>query len=112
MTVENPIRLLAAGRPDRDPSIGSRCRHASILQEGDRVHRAGVKAKDLVCGFGLERPSDGGGVEAARSRTNWWRALRSAQSPARVRRALSTAHAPAWNETPARQQQCGDLEPD
>lgn len=66
MALENLIRLLPARRPDRYLRIRSGSHHPPILQEGHRVHRIGVKAKDLLGGFGLERPSDGGGVEAAR----------------------------------------------
>jgi hypothetical protein len=66
MTLENPVRLLPAWRPDRDLRIRPSGRHSPILKEGNRVHRISVKAKNLLSGLGLERPSDGGGVEAAR----------------------------------------------
>lgn len=69
MTLVNLIRLLPAGRPDRDLRVRSRGRHSTIRQERDCVHRAGVKTKHLLRDFGLKRPSDGSGVEAARQDT-------------------------------------------
>ena len=65
VALEDLIRLLPACRPDRDPRIGSGGRHAPVLQEDDRVHRVGMKAKHLLRGFGRKRPSDGGSVETA-----------------------------------------------
>src|ERR1700756_2735873 len=65
MALENLIRLLATFRPDRYPCVRSGSRHTPVLQEGDSVHGIRVKPKDLLRGLGLERPADGGGVEAA-----------------------------------------------
>src|SRR5215472_7976924 len=66
MAFENPVRLLPAECPDRYLCIRSGSCHSPIPQEGNGVHRIRMKAKDLLCGFGLERPSNGGGIEAAR----------------------------------------------
>ena len=69
MSLKNLIRPLPAGGPDGNPCVSSGGCHPTILQESNRIHRIGVKSKDLLGGFGLERPSDGGGVEAARKNT-------------------------------------------
>ena len=50
MAFEDLIRLLTAGRPDRNPRICSGGRYSPILQERDRIHCIEVEAKDL---FGI-----------------------------------------------------------
>jgi hypothetical protein len=63
MAFKDLIWLLTAGRPDRNPRVRSGGCHSSILQESDRVDCIRVEAKDLLCGFRFQRPSDSGRIE-------------------------------------------------
>src|ERR1043166_5540632 len=65
MTLEHPFRALLARAPDGDAAILARARHAAVLEESDRVDRALVEAQHLERRVALERPADGGGIEAA-----------------------------------------------
>src|SRR5262249_29778337 len=68
MTVKDLVRLRLAGGPDRDMSVRSRCYNASVLEIGDGIHRAIMKAKNLLGSIAGQRPADRRCVEASRDR--------------------------------------------
>ena len=48
MTIKNFFRLRLPGRPDRNVRIRASRYDASILEIGDGIHRAIMKAKNLL----------------------------------------------------------------
>jgi hypothetical protein len=66
MPLQNVVRLLSARRPDGNAPVGTGRHHPPILEESYCVHSARMKTKDLLGGFGCERPTNRGGIEATR----------------------------------------------
>jgi len=66
MSFQDLIGLLAACRPDRKPSVGPRGDHAAVLEERNGVDGSRMIPQHLARRVGLQRPADGGRIEAAR----------------------------------------------
>src|ERR1700687_4738397 len=66
MTFKHPVGRLLARSPDGNVRITARGHDPAVLEERDRIHRAVVKAHDLLGDIARKRPANCRCIETAR----------------------------------------------